>query len=92
MSIFSLLSNTLRALAAYYELRLKSFEHDRREMSRSRIEALEDESIKLRNSGDPADAITADRVLARLITEKEYFKHLPSASATPPGGDESADG
>ena len=82
MSIFSLLSNTLRALAAYYELRLKSFEHDRREMSRSRIEALEDESIRLRNSGDPADAITADRVLARLITEKEHFEYISSTRSS----------
>lgn len=82
MGLLSILSNLLRALAAYWELRAERYEHDVREQSRSRIEALEDELEELRNTGDLADSLSADRVRDRLLTEKAYFADLPSSSTS----------
>lgn len=79
MGLLSTLSNLLRALAAYWELKAKRYEHDVREQSRSRIEALEDELEKLRNTGGLADSLSADRVRDRILTEKAYSKYLPNA-------------
>ena len=92
MPILTALANLIRARAAYWELRLKRYDHDIIEQSRSRLEALQDRLTGLRNSGDPADALVADRMRDRIRAEKRFLKHLPNSSATPPGGDESADG
>jgi uncharacterized protein (UPF0262 family) len=87
VGLLALLSSLLRAVASYWELRSQRYEHDLREQSRSRIEALEDELQGLRNSGTNVDSLVADRVLQRIITERTYFKHLPgSAAATDKGG------
>jgi len=83
MGPLSIVTQLLRALAAYWELKAQRYEHDVREMSRNRIENLEDELEKLRNSGDLGDSIVADRLRDRLITEKTYFKHLSDARPAP---------
>ena len=79
--MLSIISNLLRSLAAYWELKHKRFEHDLREQSRSRIEALTDELEKLRSSGTAFDALTADRVRDRVATELAYFKSIPKPSS-----------
>lgn len=81
MGIVSILANLLRALAAYWELKHKRFEHDLREQSRSRIEALSDELEELRSNGSPVHTFAADRVRDRLAHELAYFESLPSPSA-----------
>ena len=79
MGLLSLLVNLLRALASYWELKSKRYKHDLREQSRSRLEELEDELEELRNTGDLAGSITADRVRDRILTEKAYSEHLSDA-------------
>jgi hypothetical protein len=87
VGLLTLLSSLLRAVASYWELRSKRYEHDMREQSRERIEALEDTLQELRNRGTNIDSLVADRVLQRIITERTYFKHLPSSRpATDKGG------
>jgi hypothetical protein len=80
MGLLGIVTNLLRALAAYWELRVKCYNHDLREQSRARLEALIDELERLRNSGDAASALSADRVRQRIIAERSYAEHLPSAS------------
>ena len=83
MGLLGILSNLLRALAAYWTLKERRYEHDLREMSRARMETLEDQLTELRNSNpDAATTLTADRVRDRLLTEKTYFESLPNSSAS----------
>lgn len=91
MSILTTVSNLLRAIAAYWELRAARYEHDLREQSRARVEALEDELEALRNAGTVGSTLSADRVRSRLITERAYFEHLPNAGATAGSGGQGAD-
>ena len=91
MGLLALLSSLLRAVASYWELRAQRYEHDIREQSRARIEALEDELQGLRNSGTNVDSLVGDRVLQRILTEKTYFKHLPGSSDPTDQGDKGAD-
>ena len=88
MGLFALLSSLLRAVAFYWELRAQRYEHDLREQSRARIEALEDELQGLRNSGTNVDSLVGDRVFQRILTEKTYFKHLPGSATAVDQGDE----
>lgn len=81
MSLLSTVSSLLRAVAAYWELRAARYEHDLREQSRARVEALEDELEDLRNTGTVGSTFAADRVRNRLITERAYFEHLPGSLA-----------
>jgi hypothetical protein len=91
VGLLALLSSLLRAVASYWELRSQRYEHDLREQSRARIEALEDELQELRNSGTNVDSLVGDRVLNRILTERTYFKHLPGSSAATDKGDEGTD-
>ena len=91
MGLLALLSSLLRAVASYWELRAQRYEHDLREQSRARIEALEDELQGLRNSGTNVDSLVGDRVFQRILTEKTYFKHLPGSATAVDQGDQGAD-
>lgn len=79
MNPFSIVAALLKALAAYWSLKAARLQHDLREMSRNRIEELEDEITNLRNDGSVESTLLADRLRQRLITEQEYFKHLPGS-------------
>lgn len=83
MALLSTLHALIRALAAYWELRAKRYEHDVREQSRARIEALEDELEKLRNSATGVNTVLADRLRNRILSERAYLKHLPDAHPAP---------
>ena len=91
MGLLALLSSLLRAVASYWELRAQRYEHDLREQSRARIEALEDELQGLRNSGTNVDSLVGDRVFQRILTEKTYFKHLPGSATAVDQGDQGTD-
>jgi len=91
VGLLALLSSLLRAVASYWELRAQRYEHDLREQSRARIEALEDELQGLRNSGTNVDSLVGDRVFQRILTEKTYFKHLPGSATAVDQGDQGAD-
>ena len=91
MGLLALLSSLLRAVASYWELRAQRYEHDLREQSRARIEALEDELQGLRNSGTNVDSLVGDRVFQRILTERTYFKHLPGSATAVDQGDQGAD-
>ena len=91
MGLLALLSSLLRAVASYWELRSQRYEHDLREQSRARIEALEDELQGLRNSGTNVDSLVGDRVFQRILTERTYFKHLPGSATAVDQGDEGTD-
>lgn len=91
MSILATVSSLLRAVAAYWELRAARYEHDLREQSRARVEALEDELEELRNCGTVGGTLAADRLRNRLLTEKAYFEHLPGSRASSGSGGESPD-
>lgn len=91
MGLLALLSSLLRSIASYWELRAQRYEHDLREQSRARIEALEDELQGLRNSGTNVDSLVGDRVFQRILTEKTYFKHLPGSATAVNQGDEGTD-
>ena len=91
MGLLALLSSLLRAVASYWELRSQRYEHDLREQSRARIEALEDELQGLRNGGTNVDSLVGDRVLQRILTERTYFKHLPGSSVAVDEGDKGPD-
>ena len=88
MSFVKILGSLLEALAYYWKLKSDRYEHDLREMSRSRIEALEDQLTDLRNDADSVDTIAADRVLYRILAEKEYFKSLPGTNPADRSGDD----
>jgi len=87
VGFLTILPNLLRALSAYWELKSKRYEHDIREHSRERLEALEDQLNEFRDRGTPLDSHVADRLLSRILTEKAYFKSLPSSSASDRSGD-----
>ena len=91
MGLLALLSSLLRAVASYWELRAQRYEHDLREQSRARIEALEDELQGLRNSGTNVDSLVGDRVFQRILTERTYCKHLPGSATAVDQGDEGTD-
>lgn len=91
MGLFALLSSLLRAVASYWELRAQRYEHDLREQSRARIEALEDELQGLRNSGTNVDSLVGDRVFQRILTERTYFEHLSGSPAAINKGDKGSD-
>jgi uncharacterized protein (UPF0262 family) len=91
VGLLALLSSLLRAVASYWELRAQRYEHDLREQSRARIEALEDELQGLRNSGTNVDSLVGDRVFQRILTEKTYFKHLPGSATAVDQGDQGED-
>ena len=79
MNPFSIVAALLKALAAYWSLKAGRLQHDLREVSRNRIETLQDELAKLRNDGTPESALAADKLRDRLLTEQEYFEHLPGS-------------
>ena len=81
MGLLSIVSNLLRALASYWELKSKRYKHDLREQSRSRLEALEDELEELRNAGDFGSTLFADRLLDHILSEKAYSEHLSDADS-----------
>jgi len=83
MALLSTICALFRALAAYWELRSKRYEHDVREQSRDRIETLEDELEELRNSATGVDTVMADRLRNRILSERAYLKHLPDAHPAP---------
>ena len=83
MALLSTLHALIRTLAAYWELRAKRYEHDVRELSRARIETLEDELERLRNSATGVDTVMADRLRNRILSERAYLKHLPDAHPAP---------
>lgn len=91
MGLLTTVSSLLRALAAYWELKSKRYEHDLREQSRARCEALEDELTELRNLGGTVESIVADRLLDRLLTEKAYFESLSDSSTSSGGGNPDTD-
>ncbi len=82
MGFVTILSNLLRALAAYWEIKAKRYEHDIREHSRERLEALEDQLNEFRDRGTAIDTHVADRLQNRILTEKAYFKSLPDSRAS----------
>ena len=83
MSPFSLAKNLLRALAAYWELKAKRYEHDLRENVRNRLEELEDELENLRNDNSIGATLAADRLRDRIRDERRYAKHLSVAYTAP---------
>ena len=92
MGLLNLLAALLRAWVAYMELKVRSFEHDRYVETRDRIYEYEDHIESLRNSGTHSDTVLADRMRARLQTEKAYFKHLPGTDPETGTRDQGSDG
>ena len=76
MGLWALVNSLAKALAAYWTVKAAAYQHDRIELSRSKIEALEEQIESLRDSGTESDAQHADRLRERVVFEKAYFKHL----------------
>lgn len=79
MALITIVSNALRALAAYYELKCKTHRHDAYMQSKKRIERIEREIEKLRNNPSVDSTIAADRLLYDLEEEKRYSAYLSDA-------------
>lgn len=74
--ILSLISNTLKSLAGYLELKKISFYYDIHEKSNKKQQQLIDEIEKLRKSPSSVDQSRADLLRAMLQTERDYINDL----------------
>ena len=80
--LMSIISNLLKALSSFLELKNKSFYYDIIEKSRNRQTQLREEIERLRAEGTNDSNDIADAVFLQLIAEQKYCKHL-SATYSP---------
>lgn len=69
----------MKALAAYLELKNKSFYYDILEKSRNRQNQLREEVENLRNEGTNDSASRADDLFLLFKQEQQFYKHISTA-------------
>ena len=87
MGLFGIIKNVLRSLAAYLELKNKTFYYKIITDSRKKQKDLINEIETLRSTGTNASNDRADLLRDELLDEKRHFKHISTAySESPEGG------
>lgn len=74
--IIALISNLIKTLLSFLELKNKSFYYDILEKSRTHQSQLVKEIERLRAEGTNDSNDIADAILLQLIAEQKYCKHL----------------
>ena len=74
--LMSIISNLLKALSSFLELKNKSFYYDIIEKSRNRQTQLREEIERLRAEGTNDSNDIADAIFLQLVAEQKYCKHL----------------
>jgi hypothetical protein len=77
--LMTIITSLLKALAAYLELKNKSFYYDILEKSRNRQNQLREEIENLRNEGDNDSTSRADDLLLLFKQEQQFYKHISAA-------------
>jgi hypothetical protein len=80
--LLSLITNLVKAISAYLELKNKSFYYDILEKSRSRQTQIAHAIEQLRAEGTNDSNDIADAMFLQLVAEQKYCKHL-SATYSP---------
>jgi hypothetical protein len=80
--LITLISNLIKALLNYLELKNKSFYYDIIEKSRNRQLQLQEKIEQLRSEGTNDSNDIADAMFMQLSAEQKYCKHL-SATYSP---------
>lgn len=75
------IANLFRAIAAYFELKNRSFYYDILIKSKQQQKELVSEIEKLRATRSPDDARVADVVRMQLLQEQQFCKHLSATYA-----------
>lgn len=75
------IANLFRAIAAYFELKNRSFYYDILIKSKQQQKEFIAEIEKLRASRNPDDARAADVVRMQLLQEQRFCKHLSATYA-----------
>jgi len=83
--LITLITNLIKAMLAYLELKNKSFYYDIIEKSKNRQQQLSKEIEKLRSEGTNDSNDIADAILLQLCAEQKYCKHLSATYSTPEG-------
>lgn len=75
------IANLFRAVAAYFELKNRSFYYEILTKSKQQQKELIAEIEKLRATRNPDDARAADVVRMQLLQEQRFCKHLSTTYA-----------
>lgn len=84
--ILSLISNLIKALCSYFELKNKSFYYDILEKSRIRQEKIVDQIEELRDKGDSQSANVADTLVLQLLDERKWIKDISNTYSSSKSG------
>ena len=87
MSLFGIIKNVLRSLAAYLELKNKTFYYKIITDSRKKQKDLFNEIETLRSTGTNDSNDRADLLRDELLDEQRHLKHLSAAYSESPEGD-----
>ena len=74
--ILNLITNLIKIITAYFELKNKSFYYDIIEKSRKKQNELAEEIEKLRAEGTNDSNYRADTLFMQLCAEQKYAEHL----------------
>ncbi len=83
----SILSDLLKAICAYFQLKNTSFYYDILEKSREKQESFEKEIERLRDKGDPKSSDLADLLLLRLLEERKWMENISNSYSPIKKGD-----
>jgi hypothetical protein len=84
--ILSLISNLIKALCSYLELKNKSFYYDILEKSRKRQKDLVEQIEELRDRGDSQSANNADTLVLQLLDERKWIKNISNTYSSDKSG------
>tara|TARA_R110000737_G_scaffold131725_2_gene163474 strand:+ start:601 stop:876 length:276 start_codon:yes stop_codon:yes gene_type:complete len=87
MSLFGIIKNVLRSLAAYLELKNKTFFYKIVTDSRKKQKDLFNEIETLRSTGTTDSNNRADLLRNEFLDEQRHLKHLSAAYSESPEGD-----
>ena len=87
MSLFGIIKNVLRSLAAYLELKNKTFYYKIITDSRKKQKDLINEIETLRDAGTNASNDRADLLRDELLDEKRHLEHISTFYLKSCGGD-----
>jgi hypothetical protein len=74
--LLTLITDLIKALSSYLELKNKSFYYDILEKSRNRQTQLREEIENLRNEGTNDSNDRADLLFMQFASEQKYYQHL----------------
>jgi hypothetical protein len=85
--VISLITNLIKAICTYFELKNKSFYYDILDKSRKRQNSLVEEIESLRDKGDAKSTDAADVLVLQLVEERKWIKHISNTCFEIKSGD-----